>query len=553
MRLRFPDAKVIACLALVVLFLIANRAAWKGYFSDDDLDNLSWTSYVQFDTFAEGFATPKLSHANFRPAGHIMYFAMGRLAGLDFRWYVALIQCLHLLNVFLVWRMLRRLCVPELPALAGVLIFIFHFATFAAHWKPMYIFDVVCGTFTLLCLLAWIDGRWLVSLICFWLAFKSKEVAIGLPVVLAAYEWLFGTRRWLRVLPFFAVSTSFGVQAIFLNRGRDDDYSLRFTLPALWTSMKYYAPRALFAPLLAIFTRSPVALWGLVVGGVLIVPMLFLPARLYSVYLYVPMIGLTLLVAEAARKLDARVLVTLMVLWLGGNFLMLRRYRNVELAVSAENRRYVAQLAEFLKRTPDLTEAYYDGRPAAMNHWGIEGSLRYLSRKPELILKRIESSADREGARGGTMPVLVWNQRDQLLTVDYYRDGAPPPFLDLSKAASTWFLDEGWYRLEGGFRWTNGRGKARLTVPLAAAAFEITVNVGPELVRDAGRTRLDVHLAGKLEGSFVFDREGRQTVRLPVRVAPGTVVVELLSTPVLHPQGDTRALGIPVVAFGFVL
>jgi hypothetical protein len=31
-------------LALAVLFLIANRGAYKGYFSGDDLDNISWTS-----------------------------------------------------------------------------------------------------------------------------------------------------------------------------------------------------------------------------------------------------------------------------------------------------------------------------------------------------------------------------------------------------------------------------------------------------------------------------------------------------------------------------
>ena len=44
-----------------------------------------------------------------------------------------------------------------LAALSAALFFLYHPATFDAYWQPMYVFDVLCGTFCLLSFLAFID------------------------------------------------------------------------------------------------------------------------------------------------------------------------------------------------------------------------------------------------------------------------------------------------------------------------------------------------------------------------------------------------------------
>ena len=59
----------------------------------------------------------------------------------------------------------------------------------------MYAFDLFCATFCLLSLLCWIKRRWVLSFLAFWLAYKSKELAVMLPAILACYELWFGKRQ----------------------------------------------------------------------------------------------------------------------------------------------------------------------------------------------------------------------------------------------------------------------------------------------------------------------------------------------------------------------
>ncbi len=99
--------------------------------------------------------------------------------------------------------LVRALGAEPLGAAAATLLFAIHMALFKVHWEPMYVFDLVCGTCTLVCLLSYVRGRVILSLAFFWLALKAKEVAIMLPLVLAGYEWWFGGKRWKRLIPFF--------------------------------------------------------------------------------------------------------------------------------------------------------------------------------------------------------------------------------------------------------------------------------------------------------------------------------------------------------------
>ena len=54
-------------LAAVVLFLVLNRPAYKGYFQSDDFDTMGWARVLRWQNFAKGLVTPQLSPANFRP------------------------------------------------------------------------------------------------------------------------------------------------------------------------------------------------------------------------------------------------------------------------------------------------------------------------------------------------------------------------------------------------------------------------------------------------------------------------------------------------------
>ena len=169
-------------LAAVALFLVLNRPAYKGYFQSDDFDTMGWARVLHWTDFAKWLATPQLSPANFRPVGALYYHLMIGGAGLDFPEYLVPLHALHLLNIWLVWLLIRKLGLGPLAATAGAFFFGFHAALIDAWWKPMFVFDVLCGTFSLTALLLYVHERWILSLVSFWLAYKSKEVAILLPV-----------------------------------------------------------------------------------------------------------------------------------------------------------------------------------------------------------------------------------------------------------------------------------------------------------------------------------------------------------------------------------
>ena len=94
--------------ALTALFVIGNRGAFEGYFSDDDLDNLSWATVAGSDTLPPVLVSPEFSKTNTRPVGAYFYRWAGWAYGLQFERYLPWLFGFHLLNGVLLWVLLRR-------------------------------------------------------------------------------------------------------------------------------------------------------------------------------------------------------------------------------------------------------------------------------------------------------------------------------------------------------------------------------------------------------------------------------------------------------------
>src|SRR5579872_2684771 len=235
-------------LFMALLFLIANRGAYRGYFQDDELDNISWAPQVAKATFLQGLVTPQFLNRNFRPVGHLYFYVMAKNFGLDFPKYIAPLHALHLLNVWLIWLIARRLGAGVFAAGCGALFFAFNMVVFDVLWKPMYVFDLLCATFCLASLLFFIRRWFIASFVAFWLAYKSKELAVMLPAVLACYEYWVGKRGWKPLAPFFLVSVLFGVQGLLLNPNHDNDYAFHFGPRSILTTIDYYANDILLFP-----------------------------------------------------------------------------------------------------------------------------------------------------------------------------------------------------------------------------------------------------------------------------------------------------------------
>jgi hypothetical protein len=369
--------------------------------------------------------SPRLSEYNFRPTGHFFYRVLEAAAGLDYRWWVLGLWILHGANCALLWLLMRQAEVDPLAAVAGLVFFAFHPATFDAYWRSMYVFDVLCATFSLASVLAYIHRRWVLSWLCFWVAFKAKELAIMLPVVLLLWEYTRGERRWMRLLPFAAVSGWFGAQAAFRN-APSGDYSFRFTWEAVAETGKFYFYQIFrnFG-IAAILLLTPFAVrdrrlgFGIASAGAIMLPLLFLPGRIFAVYTYVALAfaGYHLAsIADRWRWSRIAAPAVMLLIWSPVMYGKLRQYRASTLAAADDNRKYVETVRRDFESFPETEIYLLDGRPAGMKHWGPPGALSYVRRGKHYKVAALDDEG-RKLIGTANAAVLAWRPVERRLDV----------------------------------------------------------------------------------------------------------------------------------------
>ncbi len=549
-------------LAVALLFLIANRGAFKGYFSADDLNNLAWTSHSSPGHFMEGLLTPRFSETNYRPTGHFVFYALGKTFGLDFRPFVWLIQLLHLANVALLWFLLRRFGAERKGAATGALLFAFHMACFDAYWKPMYVFDLLACFWIMTTLLLYTGRAWWAGIFTFWLAYKSKEIAVALPAFLVAYDYYLGTRRWLRVVPYAAISAWFTVQALAQVATKRTSYTLQFTPEAFLKTLSFYSSEILFIPyaglalvLVYYFVKNPGVRLGVAGTALLLGPLWFLPERMFSVYLYLPLVGVAIAVAFAADRWRWRVIAVLFALWIPYNYMVMREKRKATLAIADENRPYVEAIGRLHAAHPELLNLVTNAQPQHLESWGVEGALQWFYRSPDFKLARSESEDGRKLLREKGVAVIGWSVVEKKLALAI-RDPGQLEFthFEFGEAAPIWILRDGWLYSGGKFRWTAVRASAELRRPAGARFFEATINISPRQLNDQGTVAIEAVVDGEPLGVRRFTTNGWLTERWALKPDREKVVtIELRFPAPYRPSGHNgEPLGAPVAGFGFI-
>jgi hypothetical protein len=550
-------------LAFTALFLLLNRAAYKGYFQDDEFDTISWMPYVHAAHYLEAAVSPRFQPDNFRPVGHFYYYIGQRLFDLDFPKWVALLHVLHLLNVWLLWLVLRRLGAPPLAAAAACLFWGLHMALFDAFWKPMYAFDVLCGTFCLLSILSYLDRRWVLSFVSFWLAYKAKEIAVMLPLVLAAAELWFGKgdwkRRWLPLAPFFLASLSFGLQGILLNPNHDNAYTFRFTPAALAQCSVFYASRVFLVPYLgfalpfaALVWRSRRAWFGLTAMVMLFFPLLFLPGRLLSPYCYVPFIGLAILftsLAEASRPVG---LAVFLLIWGMQDVREFRLQKPATLSVDGAVRQWAGAVAKFARGTPHPDAVIYSGEIPGFAYWGETGAIHYIYRDGNLPVAFTDDPRAASLLQLPRVVLINWNNVTRRVSVRLKSAETQAAYIRMDGSEPMEQLSDGWYGLEENYRWMAPRSLAQLMRPAGANRFELYGLASDAELTAAGPVTVQIAIDGHDLAPRTFAASEWQTVSWDVPPGPaGPVRVVITATPGFQPTGDARRLGLAVREFGF--
>ncbi len=550
-------------LPVAVLFLIADKGAYKGFFHPDDLDNIAWTSVADTRTFAEGFLYPKYFPSNFRPVGHFYFFALSHSAGLDFTPYITIIQIFHLINICLLWILTGSLGLRTSARLVAIIFFAFHSAVFDIYYRPMYIFDLLCTTFCLLTIVLWRKDRFWFSLLAFWCAYKSKELAILLPVVLTLLEFWFGSKRWKRLIPFYAVSLIFGVQALVLRNPQPTAYSLVFTLEAIRTTFAFYAPQIFLVPLLLVlpmvlFLKDRRAYFGLALTFLLFLPMFFVPGRLYGAYLYLPLVGIALAVGTLADRSKLTAGITLAVtclVWQPVQYKLLREYRKTMLTEGDNHRAYIRGLRQIALVQPGITLAVVESAPETMAFWGTNGALHYIYKNPNLKVIHLNQGFPENISAKENLLLLGWDAFHRQVNFIAHRQGEPEAsVITMTALTPVWQLEQGFFGVNGGFSWTAPKSQARLGRPAGARAFDTTVNIGPAYIEKVKNVTLTVKIDGEIVGQRTFTKAGWERTEWPVALLPeGTVKVQFeVDHPLATFDGDKRILGIPIVSFGYL-
>jgi len=474
-----------ACfLAASVLFFFANRGAYKAYFSDDDFGNLGWPTFVGNDVYLKGLTTLRFDGNNFRPIGDLFYRYAYRAFHFRFPPYVVVLQIIHGLNVFLLFLILRRLGSSPLVAGCGALFYSFHAAVLEAYWKPMYVFDLLCATFCLLALALYIRGRWILAFIAFWLAFKSKELALMLPIALLAYEWLFGKRQWKRLLPFFAISIVIGAQVLWLNRTVDpgSTYALRFDPRPLWQSITFYSSRVFFLPYLGlalllplIWIRDRLLYLGLISTAAWIAPLLLLHQRMDTVYWYVPLIGVAIAASSIAARMPRWAVALFFALWLPLNFLLLREKRRAIIAAGDRDRALLATVGDYARTVPPVRAVVFENMPDGINVWGVQGAIS-LSFGQSVESAWTGMPESKELLARFPMALIQFRPGFHVRGVVRTRDGAQS-YIRFDGVAPVEQFGAAWRVRDDDSRWIDQPAECVLYRPASATGFEIVARI----------------------------------------------------------------------------
>jgi hypothetical protein len=551
---------LVCFLLLAALFVVVNRGAYKGFFTDDDFDHLSRTRTASPAVFIQGLLTPRFQPDNFRPVGHLIYRAEQAFFGFDFPKYVAVLHLLHLFNVWLVWLLARRLGARPLPAAAACAFFAFHMGFFDAVWKPAYIFDVLCATFCLLSILTYARGRWILSFICFWLAYKAKEPAVMLPFVLACYEIWFGSRKWKPLIPFFLVSFSFGLQGLLFNPNHDSVFGFRFTADALATTGAFYAGRVFLVPYLGFallialwFARNHRVRFGLAAMLLFFIPVLFLPGRMDTAYCYLPFAALAILFAGLAETVHPAVIAVFFLLWLPLDLHALRVERRGKLARDDDARAWVTAWDRYARGNTPPDKVIYSDEPDGFASWGVIGAIKCSYRQAPPDIQYANPPALPAGAGNARIAFASWNTSLHKLDIAEYSPQKPDAsFIDTTSATPIWQLEKGWYAAENGFRWIAPTATARLARPEGATRFQLRVLVTSTLLDKVGPVTVHVSIGDRELQPRLIAKPGWQPLDWPLPPASaGSVQVSIHSEPPFQPSGDPRTLGVAVSDFGF--
>jgi hypothetical protein len=195
-----PVQRLGGWLLLGAWFLYFSRDVLGVRFSPDDMmnvDNFYWTPGIWRLVYAQFL----IWRGYYRPMGGVFYLPILSLWGLNPAPYHAALSLVLAVNVYLVYRLARLLGAGGWAAGLAALVACYHAGLGNLYYNTAFVYDALCGGFFLASLVYYCGirsrdrrlspGQTVIFAVLVLCALNSKEMALTLPAVLLAYEWIY--------------------------------------------------------------------------------------------------------------------------------------------------------------------------------------------------------------------------------------------------------------------------------------------------------------------------------------------------------------------------
>jgi hypothetical protein len=434
-------------LIAIVVLLIASLHPYRfSYFYFDDFNCLFWAQQETVSSIIWQNLNP--FSLSFRPFYMLTYWIMWKIFGLSALPFHIFAWMVHGLNVLLFYFLLRQITQSEFASALGTLSFAYQAIFLEVFYNFACVGEALCCFFFLLTL--WIRfraptpmDRIYTCCILFILAFKSKEMAITLPVVWLMFELLIrrdGTdeptkahasraTRWPSTLRAFLIP---GAVAVLLLLPKLPDmgglvgpsqayssahpYYADFHLRSLIDSYAWYFNALLKVKLrpqvwlvlwafLSLFLAVIRSRWGLFFLSfvfIAFIPVILFVNHRFAYYWYIPSFGISGLIALATKEiqigvtqlLPARILpltaavLFLLVCW--SHYTVQRNLGKGPIewvrVLSEENRSFINGLAALQPPQPHET-AYFRSVPRFFDEISIKSATQVVFKRTDLDAK----------------------------------------------------------------------------------------------------------------------------------------------------------------------
>lgn len=326
------------------------RDSFHGYFFQDDWFSFSISKVSTVTDFFR-FFIPRTDVIYYRPLGmQIPFFLMQKIFGINPFPYHMLIFLTHLLNIILVYKLIKLLSKNTFSGLLSA----FLYGTSTVHYIPFYWFAtyafILGPTFFLSSFFYFLKAQkmniyYSISLVLFLFGLLTNEIVATLPIILFLYLFTFKRDKLIFVLPYFFFSAFlFLIRFVFFPPVAGEAYSIDFgrgviqnlKMYLLWsanwsepiteqlvklfvfqkefvaefrgvtivtlTTFFIHISIILVSIIFAIKTRmknmDKVLLFGICWYLVSLTPVLFFPTHRFAYYLPVAMVGLLLVICN---------------------------------------------------------------------------------------------------------------------------------------------------------------------------------------------------------------------------------------------------------------